>query len=126
MNKTTTHITTAWLLFALAGVAASLGYVEQQALEARGVTSERINGGFVACVSQYHLEQYEIATHRQQVEIMMQDNCLPTERLAEYPFIVMNDGSVDVEHVRLFLPDDSTADLYLPREAITPERSQSE
>lgn len=122
MAKPATHMRVAWFLLALGVAAASLAHVEQQALEARGVTAERISGGFVACVSEYHLEQYEIATHRQQVEIMMQDDCLPTERLAEYPFIVMNEGRPGVERVRLFLPDDSTADLYLPVAAVTKGR----
>lgn len=119
MSKPPIHMRAAWFLLALGVAAASLAHVEQQALEERGVTAERISAGFVACVSEYHLEQYEVATHRQQVGIMMQDDCLPTERLAEYPFIVMNEGRAGVERVRLFLPDDSTADLFLPVAAVT-------
>lgn len=124
MSKPATHMRVAWFLLALGVAAASLAHVEQQALDARGVTAERISGGFVACVSDYHLEQYEIATHRQQVEIMTQDNCLPTERLAEHPFVVLNEGGTakGIERVRVFLPDDQFADLYLPVAAVTKGR----
>ncbi len=80
----------------------------------------QIQTGYVACTSAYYLEQYELATHRQQVSIMMDNNCLPTENLTEHPAILLESGEVSL--VRLMLPDDQYADVYLYEEAISPIR----
>lgn len=82
--------------------------------------NSQIQTGYVACTSAYYLDQYEQAPHRRQIGMMMDDECLPTDRLTDYPFMVMETG--EVSRVRLLLPDDAYADVYLFAEAITPDR----
>lgn len=82
--------------------------------------ADRIQTGYVACTSAYYLDQYEQAPHRRQVGMMMADDCLPTERITDYPFMVMEPG--EVSRVRLLLPDDAYADVYLFDDAIAAVR----
>lgn len=74
---------------------------------------ERVRPGYVACVSPYMLDVYTQSPHRRQIGMMLQDECLPTDRLADYDYVVLNDG-----RVRVMLPDDQYADLYMPAEAV--------
>lgn len=78
--------------------------------------ADRVRAGFVACSSGYLLEQYELATHRMQVGMMTRDQCLPTERLTDYPFVVLESGPVSM--VRLAVDSKHYSDVYLPIEAI--------
>ena len=77
-----------------------------------------VTPGYVACVSLYHLDQYNQATHRQQVKIMMDSNCLPTDVITEHPVLVMNEGTTQFYKIRVFLPDDQYADLFVPAGSI--------
>ncbi len=109
----------AWICLTLATAGTGVAIVEQHAAaEREQIEAERVQPGYVACTSLYHLDRFNQAKHRQQIEMMMEDECLPTERLAEFPFVVLNEGTVEVNKVRLFLPDDQYADLFVPADAI--------
>lgn len=97
-----TYLTPAWLLLTAAAalhLAATTPYA----------ATERVKPGYVACISAQHLELFNTATHRSQIELMMQSDCLPTERLAEHPFTQLDDTG----RIRVYLPDDQYADLYV-------------
>lgn len=121
MEKPTTNMRTAWLFLSLAAIGTGLAMQEQQILKERGEPVAQVQPGHVACISEFYLEQFTIAAHRQQVALMTQDWCLPTERVIEHPFVVLNEGGTNkaIERIRVFLPDDSTADLYVPVAAVT-------
>jgi hypothetical protein len=74
---------------------------------------QTVKPGYVACTTAYMLDQYQQSPHRRQIGMMLQDQCLPTDRLADYEYLVLNDG-----RVRVMLPDDQYADLYMPVEAV--------
>jgi len=76
--------------------------------------------GYVACTDEVSLSLYDAAPHREQVGMMMDDLCLPTERLADFPFVVLS-NSGQIAEVRILLPDDRYADLFMPIEATESE-----
>lgn len=119
MSKPKANMGAAWFLLALAGIGTGLAIQEQQLLAERGQVVERVKPGFVACTSAYYLDQFNQAPHRRQIGLMLDDECLPTERLAEYPFVVLNEGTSEVNRIRLMLPDDQYADLYVSVAAVT-------
>lgn len=79
-----------------------------------------VQPGYVACTDEVSLSLYDAAQHREQVGMMMDDLCLPTERLSEFPFVVLAQSGQTAE-VRILLPDDRYADLYMPIEATMSE-----
>ena len=102
-----TYLFPAYMSLAIAaGIALAYGDVPP-------VAPERVQPGYVACVSAYMLDAYTQSPHRRQIGMMLQDECLPTDRLADYEYFVLNDG-----RVRVMLPDDQYADLYMPAEAV--------
>ena len=113
-----TYMAAAWALLIASGI--STGFAI--ALNERTGPAERVKSGYVACISAYALEQYEQAPHRRQIGLMMQDECLPTDRIADYDFEALGIGKTS--KVRLFLENDQYADVYLPVEAIQPENNR--
>lgn len=110
----------AWLFLSLAATATALAIQEQQILAERGAELERVKAGYVACTSEFYLQEFNQATHRVQVGMMLNDHCLPTDVLAEYEYKTLNEGGrAGVERIRVFLPDDSTADLFVAVAAVT-------
>ena len=111
-----------FLLGLLTGLGAGMIVSEHatKKVDAPTEINSQIQTGYVACTSEYYLEQYELATHRQQVGIMMDNHCLPTDNLTGHPAILLESGEVSL--VRLMLPDDQYADVYLYEEAISPIR----
>lgn len=105
-------------LLVLAGV--GLGFTLGMSEPKTSGYTDRVHTGYVACTSAYYLDQYEQAPHRRQIGMMLNDECLPTDRLTDYPFMVMESG--EVSRVRLLLPDDAYAEVYLFDEAIAAVR----
>jgi hypothetical protein len=75
----------AWLLLTAAGAL----YI----LATPHAAIERLKPGYMACTNT--------------------GNCVPTDKLTEYPFTQLDDG-----RIRVYLPDDQYTDLYVAPEAL--------
>lgn len=120
MNKPPrTSMFAAWTMLILAGIGTGLAIEEQRKDAERPIELDYVKPGFVACTTQGTMEMYLASDSRDQVKMYVSQNCLTTDVLAGYPFVILNQGTSKVYKIRVALDDDQFADLFVPIEAIT-------
>lgn len=92
----------------------ALSYDASQPVEESNKT---VKPGYAACIQDELLTQFITGSERMQTQLLEQRLCVATNLLA-YEFDVLGWGSFGVRHVRVWLPDDQSVDVYLPMEAV--------
>ncbi len=113
--KGSKELVLSWSMLAVAGVMACYYMisfeVEQRKAEPVQTSAVVIQSGFVACVDEVAAQQALIIDD---INVLVDsDRCLPTEEVKDHPADILGEFG-QLYLVRVYLPDDQAADLFVP------------